>query len=377
MKILWMSDSPTSPSGFGNVTRFVCAGLAEQGHRVSILGWQTRGQPQPWRDCTLYPVRHAGFGADVLHTYLRRLQPDILITLADIWWLTFISDPLNANFMRAANIPWALYYPVDGDMGDMLLPSSWVHILQTVDVPVAMSRYGQAVSHANGITPTYIPHGVDTKVFHPPADKLEAKGKLGYDGRFVILSDARNQPRKMWPRTIEIFRRFARAKDDVVLHIHCDPNDPAARALDYCYDLRSDIAFLNLGDKVRFSPDMSVTRGLALEQLASIYQAADVHLLSSWGEGFGLPNLQACSSGVVPLAADYTASQELVEGHGETIRVKHYVPDQFGLRRALIDMDDAVHKLERLYRDRALLAAKAAAARQFAEAYDWEQVVPL
>jgi hypothetical protein len=66
MKILWMSDSPTSASGFGNVTRFVCAGLAARGHQVDILGWQTRGLPVTWQQCTLFPFRRGGFDANLL-----------------------------------------------------------------------------------------------------------------------------------------------------------------------------------------------------------------------------------------------------------------------------------------------------------------------
>jgi len=41
MHLVWISDSPTTPSGFGNVTAAVCGGLARRGHRVSILVWQT------------------------------------------------------------------------------------------------------------------------------------------------------------------------------------------------------------------------------------------------------------------------------------------------------------------------------------------------
>ncbi|MBL8186866.1 MAG: glycosyltransferase family 4 protein [Acidobacteria bacterium] len=376
MKVLWMSDSPTSPSGFGNVTRFICAGLADYGHQVSILGWQARGTPEPWRNCMLYPVRHNGLGADVLLNYLRRLQPDILVTLADVWWLTFISNPMIAGFMRMACIPWALYFPIDGDMGDGQLPVSWTHILKTVDLPIAMSRYGVEVSQANGIHPSYIPHGVETNVFRPPVDKTAAKRALGYEGKFVILSDARNQPRKQLPRLLEIFRRFSADKDDVVLHLHCDPNDPAAMTPEYCYDLKADIAFLGLGDKAQVTDGMSIATGLTLSQLAAIYQAADVHLLASLGEGFGLPTLQAASAGVVPMASDYTASRELTENHGEPIAIRHFLSDQFGLRRALIDIDDAVTRLENLYNDRQLLAAKSEASRQFAEKYDWSEIVP-
>jgi len=376
MKILWMSDSPSSPSGFGNVTRFVCDGLAARGHQVSILGWQAHGSPTRWRNCVLYPVRLDSFGSDVLMNYLQKLRPDVLITLADVWWLTYIANPLIANFMGTTGTPWALYYPIDGDMGGGRLPPSWVRVLETVDLPIAMSDYGRDVTLANGITPAYIPHGVDTAIFQPPADKAAAKRALGYEGKFVILSDARNQPRKLIPRTLDIFRHFADGKNDVLLHLHCDPDDPAAQSPEYHYDLRADIAFLGLTNKVSLTKGMSIGAGLALDRLAAIYQAADVHLLASWGEGFGLPTLQAASAGAVPMASDYTASRELVLGHGEPIRVRHFLPDQFGLRRALIDPDDAVTRLERLYADREMLAAKSHAARRFAELYDWGRVVP-
>jgi len=374
MNILWMSDSPTSPSGFGNVTRHVCAGLAGRGNRVSILGWQAHGNPSAWQNCTLYPVRLNSFGADVLLNYLQKIRPDILITLADVWWLTYITNPSIANFMRTAGIPWALYYPIDGDMGDLRLPPSWVRILKAVDLPIAMSAYGLEVSRANLVTPEYIPHGVDTRVFCPAADKAEAKRKLDCEGRFVVLSDARNQPRKLLPRTLEIFRRFAEEKPDVLLHLHCDPDDPAARTPEYHYALRQDIAFLDLEDKVRLSAGMQIGRGLDLTDLAAIYQAADIHLLASWGEGFGLPTLQAASAGVAPMASDYTASRELVLGHGVPIRVQHFLTDQFGIRRALIDIDDAVNLLDRFYKDRVLLSEMSRAARRFAEEYDWEPI---
>src|SRR5262249_48223790 len=181
----------------------------------------------------------------------------------------------------------------------------WTRILQCADLPVAMSRYGAEASASNGVVAEYIPHGVDTAVFRPAADRTGAKRALDVEGRFVVLSDARNQPRKLIPRTLEIFRRFARGKPDVLLHLHCDPDDPAARSREYCYDLRADIAMLGLEGQVRLTSRMSISRGLSLQELASLYQAADVHLLGSTGEGFGLPTLQAPAAGVGPMAPDY------------------------------------------------------------------------
>src|SRR4051794_20752389 len=116
MHVLWMSNSPISITGFGNVTRSVCSGLADLGHRVSILGWQVAGEtrwpvkrPENWGNCQLYPMGHHRTGADVLAFYLRRLRPDVLITLYDIWPLPWMAHPLIAK----AGIPRWLYYPLD------------------------------------------------------------------------------------------------------------------------------------------------------------------------------------------------------------------------------------------------------------------------
>ena len=204
MKILWVSDSPTSPSGFGAVTRAVAKRLADRGHRVEIVGWQARGTTARWDGIPVHPVHRDAFGADALLGYLHRIQPDFLITLADVWWMSFLTDPPIQQYLDMSRTRWALYYPIDGTDADGRLPPGWITMLQTADVPIAMSRFGVEVSAACGVDAAYVPHGCDVDVFAPPADKDAAKARLGYGGRFVVLSDARNQPRKLLPRTLEI-----------------------------------------------------------------------------------------------------------------------------------------------------------------------------
>jgi glycosyltransferase involved in cell wall biosynthesis len=370
-----MSDSPTSPTGLGNVTRTVCSGLGELGHEVSILGWQKDGQPQRLQRYTIYPTRTRNAEPAVLFRLLRKLKPHVLITLADPWRMGYIAQARFADLMSSDGFVWAYYYPIDTDMGSGRLPPSTVHLLQAVDLPISMSAYGRRLAQSNGVESAYIPHGVNTDLFSPPDNKAAAKDALGYRNRFVVLSDARNQIRKLLPRTLEIFRRFAEDKKDAILHLHCDPYDFESRTKDYYYDLISDIRFLGLTDKVRFTRGFTINRGTSWPRLAMLYQGADVHLLSSFGEGFGIPTLQAAAAGVVPMASAYTASHELVRGHGEPIRVEKYLRDGWGLRRALIDIDDAVEKLERLYQDRTYLESKSEASRRFAQSYNWKRII--
>jgi glycosyltransferase involved in cell wall biosynthesis len=376
MRVLWISDSPETPSGFGNVTRFVCAGLAARGHQVSILGWQTK-QAHDWNGCRVHAIGSDPMGSDALYAYLIRHRPDLVIALADVWWLPYFGSPHVRRQMELTGTPWALYFPVDGNTADGLLPPSWVELLRTVDVPIAMSRYGQGIAADCGVACEYIPHGVDLGVFAPPDDRALAKREIGAEGRFVVLSDSRNQPRKLLPRLLDVFARFADGRPDALLHLHTDPRDEFARSPTYSYDVRADVRQLGLERQVRFSPGFTMRAGggLTLEALAAYYRAADVHLSASSGEGFGLPTLQAAAAGAVPLAGAYSASLELVEGHGEPIAIEDWSETEFGIRRALIDVDDAAARLGRLYDDRELLPRRSLQSHEFAQAYDWERVV--
>jgi glycosyltransferase involved in cell wall biosynthesis len=376
MRVLWISDSPETPSGFGNVTRFVCGGLAARGHQVSILGWQTK-QAHDWNGCRVHAVGSDPMGSDALYAYLVRHRPDVVIALADVWWLPYFGSPHVRRQMELTGTPWALYFPVDGNTSDGLLPPSWVELLRTVDVPIAMSRYGQDVAARCGVSCEYIPHGVDLEVFAPPADREQAKREVDAGGRFVVLSDSRNQPRKLLPRLLDVFARFAEGRPDALLHLHTDPRDEFARSPTYSYDVLADVRQLGLEEQVRFSPGFTMRAGggLTLDQLAAYYRAADVHLSASSGEGFGLPTLQAAAAGAVPLAGAYSASLELVEGHGEAIAIEDWSETEFGIRRALIDVDDAAAQLGRLHDDPGLLRRRSLQSHEFALAYDWEQVV--
>jgi glycosyltransferase involved in cell wall biosynthesis len=218
---------------------------------------------------------------------------------------------------------------------------------------------------------------VDRSFFYPPTDRAQAKAEVDAEGKFLVLSDSRNQPRKMLPRLLDVFAKFAAGRPDALLHLHTDPEDEFTRSGIYSYNVRADLRHLGIESQVRFTPGMKVKRGggVPLSQLAAYYRAADVHLLASSGEGFGLPTLQAAAAGAVPLAGDYSASRELVKGHGEAIAITEWSENEFGIRRALIDVDDAVAKLAMFYDDRDLLAERSRQSAQFALAYDWNRVL--
>src|SRR5947208_1672460 len=132
MRILWISDSPTTPSGFGNVTASVCSALARAGHDIHILGWQNKA-PGSWCGTTLHGMGSHPMGADVLLRVLDRIRPDLVITLADVWWMTFLTDSALTNWFEASASRWLMYYPIDGNRADGTLPASWLAMLARAD----------------------------------------------------------------------------------------------------------------------------------------------------------------------------------------------------------------------------------------------------
>ena len=107
LHIAWVSDSPDTPSGFGNVTRAVCEGLARRGHRVTIFGWQTK-RAFDWNGCRVLPMAKDPMGGDALYAYLLRHRPEAVIALADVWWLPYFASPHVRRQLELTETPWIL-----------------------------------------------------------------------------------------------------------------------------------------------------------------------------------------------------------------------------------------------------------------------------
>lgn len=367
-----MSDTPARASGFGLVTAEVCRRLVRLGHDIVILGWWSSGtRPDLGLEVKPCPVSPAGATATIAAA-VAEFKPQYLITHGDIPWLSYVAGDEVQKVLAVNATRWCLYYPVDGTLPDGSLPKEWSGILACADLRVTMSEFAVAASGRSGIDATFIPHGCDTALFRPPPCKDDAKRRFGYQDRFVVLSDARNHRRKLIPRALDIIRRLRIPADRLVFHLHTGARGQED-AESYRYDVRADLELLGLSS-ARGVYDDTGDGDLSLGDLASLYAAADVHLLTSFGEGFGLPTLQAASSGVVPIVAANSASIELVGQHGFAVPCDSWTTDEFGLVRGFIDRRRAALVVQSLYENADLLDARAAAARRYALGFSWDRV---
>jgi len=213
---------------------------------------------------------------------LQKYKPQVFGVLLD----TFMLYPWFATELDFAPAKTFFYYPSDGGGG---LPNGCEIILQKVDIPIAMSKFAQRqVKEIHNIDSEYIPHAIDHNIYYPK-NKDECKAKFGLQGKFVVGVVARNQGRKMLDRTIKSFALFAKDRPDAVLFMHSDPVDAAA-----VFNMQLLIKRYNLENKVVFS-GMRFFEGFDYKDMVNVYNAMDVFFLTTSGEGFGIPTVEAMS----------------------------------------------------------------------------------
>jgi glycosyltransferase involved in cell wall biosynthesis len=374
-KMMMLSDSPLTVTGFGTVTKDLANRLSNKDWDVSVVGHNYIGQPIERLKLVdsaefkfkLYPGGMAPYAQEMLPVYLQTIQPDIFWILLD----TFMLFPWFLNYSTAPS-KFIMYFPSDGEW----FPTGCDNILRKAQYPVAMSKFGQAqVKRLFNIDAAYIPHGVNTDFYTPYTEEQKANTRRKWglpDDAFILGSVARNQGRKMICSTIEIFAEFAKDKDDAILFLHTDPRDVAAHT-----DLVKIAEQLGCAHKIRFS-GMKFYYGMTNEDMRDIYNIMDLHILTTTGEGFGIPTVEAMSCGVPAVITNYTTSAELTDNGkcGTLVDVATEIRGTWNVSRAFVDKEDFKRKLEYLYNNREIIKQQGLLSREKCiREYDWDRVV--
>ena len=289
-RLLWIGDAGT-PTGFATVTHSML-GHFHPAWDVVVSGVNYDGAPHAFP----YPIMPACQGGDMwgmdrFAHVCAEFAPDVVVINND-WWNV-------AGFMEHApkGLPVVAYMPVDGcNMNPAVTPQ-----LNRLATAVWYSDFGyrEAVKAGFRGARAVIPHGLDSKLFHP-MDKARAREALNLpQDAFIVGNVNRNQPRKRLDLTIQYFAEWTRTQqvDNALLLLHCAKRDIG-------WDLESLARYHGIGNRVIFTGSEHLREAAGVSQLPLIYSALDVQVSTTLGEGWGLTAMEGMACGVPQIVPD-------------------------------------------------------------------------
>jgi glycosyltransferase involved in cell wall biosynthesis len=315
-----LSDAPFLPTGYSNQSKQLADYLVKKGHDVHYLANAYNGNTLVQAkliDGTEFNYKIYGemvhsYFMNTLSQHLKETKTDILFILLD----TFMLYPhlLNVDLSPAKSV---FFFPSDGGGG---MPKNCDNILRKVDKAIAMAKFGQKqVKDYYNMDVQHIPHGLNIERFNRLNDDDRAKLRLkwGLNDKFVVGVVARNQPRKMLDRTFKAMHFIKDKIPNAILFLHLDPNDPAGQM----FNMGSMIQRYGLENRVAFS-GMQAHKGFDWDKMNEVYNLMDCFLLTTSGEGFGIPIIEAMACEVPVIATDYTTTPELVKENNAGLGIK-------------------------------------------------------
>jgi glycosyltransferase involved in cell wall biosynthesis len=267
----------------------------------------------------------------------------------------------------------AVWAPVD----HYPIPAPVLAVLLNEKVkPIAMSRFGENLMREADLNPLYVPHGVDTALFRPrPEIKDEVRDTLGIPrNAFLVAMVGANKSsspsRKSFPEAFAAFATFAAKHRDAWLYVHSQRDGIGGG---HGIDLEMLAVSVGLdAERVRFPDDKAWQLGIGRSTLAKLYQAFDVLLMPSMGEGFGVPIIEAQACGVPVITSNHSAMPELTHAGWLVDGQQYYdhIPAAFFFMPFIHSIANA---LEAAYDSRGDKTLRAAAA-EFALQYDADLV---
>ena len=315
-KLLWVGDA-ACPSGFAVSTHNILETLRHE-YDVWVLGLNYLGDPEPWPwpewlRGRVFPCWPGGdlLGANRLLSICDMIHPDVIVIQNDPWHL-------RRYFGRIEELktppPVVGFLAVDG--------KNFAYVEETNKLKRAIFWTDFArdeallagVSVATGV----VTLGVDLDLFYP-GDKTEARRALGLPedvvNGFIIGNVNRNQPRKRLDLTVAAFADAYHAlrKDDaelankMFLYLHVAPTG------DDGVQLEQLAAYFKINNRTVLA-EPPVFKGASVDQLRKTYQAFDVGISTSTGEGMGLTALEMMACGVPMILPDNSAFGEWALG---------------------------------------------------------------
>jgi len=229
-----------------------------------------------------------------------------------------------------------------------------------------------------------VPHGVDTNIYYPDDNKIFKLHEDDKDKGFVFLAVSQWIGRKGFRELLDAYFRTFRRNDKTMLLLKTYGKDNSFKTMlhiqnsikYYAYQMTKE-----LGIKGKEMPKITVIGSMFSENnLRRLYNSADIHVLVSKGEGFGLPYLQSMACGVPSIAQKFGGhlsfmndeNSFLIEPKGKELG---YGSVYGSVELATPDVDEISRIMKHVYDNRSKIKEKGKKALETAKQMTWKKSV--
>jgi D-inositol-3-phosphate glycosyltransferase len=379
-------------TGLTRVMHSIMRRLADR-HEIHYLGIGYNGETIRDRGLTIHPTNPKGgdvFAAFQAKRMIEEINPDLVFILHDIWVFEYYLGILGPYRDRLKIVG---YIPLDGK----IINEEDAAALEQADRVVVYTQFARKEfegaferlrSKRGGEFPAVdvIPHGIDATHFHPFPELLdagfasrartEAKRKVFGDfpdieDSFIVLNASRPDGRKRIDLTVEGFAKFAADKPANVrlcLH-HAIMGEPERE------QISSLTQKLGLENRLHLNPLGGGVVGD--DKLNLLYNACDVGINTSMGEGWGLFWFEHGGAGAAQVVPRHSACAELWHDRAEMMEpVRRYIPEFSVLEMGEVSVEGVAQALNNLYYDPARREKLAKAAFENAQKpeFSWNAI---
>lgn len=299
MKVLWVSNAAFCGTGYGVATKSVTQQLLRHGHEPLVLAyWGLQGSTQMEVEGVVhFSPRVDTWGNDYMEELARRTGVDFILVHRDIW--------VNSAQVEERT-PLAAWFPVDhaplgAEIADHIKRTRW---------PATMSQHGQRMCWEAGFDVAYLPHSFNPETFYYNRSLEGRKAMNIPEDAFLVTIVAANKgfpSRKGFPEMFQALAQLQKRHPDVWVYCHTLPTSEQGGP-----DLNKVATFYGMAlERTAFLDPFMFWYGIEAEQLASFYQASDVLLNTSYGEGFGIPVLEAQACGTPVITTNFSSLPEI------------------------------------------------------------------
>ncbi|HWS82813.1 MAG TPA: glycosyltransferase [Ktedonobacteraceae bacterium] len=387
MKILFYGESPVVVTGLAQVSRLIIDALQEDGHEVEVVPINHLSVVSYDKNVFPYTIVPLVEGDDVNATktaikHIHESDYDIFFCSTDFGRDIPVFQAIIEERQKGRRVFVAGYYAVDCD----LIPSATFEALAYCNAKIVYTKHGKQVieglrpEFAGLVNVMYLP--TEPNVFYPLSEEERRAArreifKIENDDTFLCVSVNRNQGRKDLIRLMAIFHEFHQSYRNSTLYMHCQKDDLGGNLFIASHTLGMGSSLDN--PEIIFThEDYNALQGYSREFLNRVYNAADVLLSASTGEGWGLSTTEAMCTQLPVIVPNNTAFTEIVgesEERGYLVKsggdIDHRIV-LYGMTcnpRDIVHADDFLAKMEHVYSHRDEAKAKAVAGREWAMQY--------